>query len=92
MSDVSFSCKPLMRLVRSRPRITLASDVIIEMKLAISPTDRVLELLELEFESLDVAFPLFAAGMTPDIARYAMFALRRTAAFKGLDESFEDMS
>lgn len=92
MSDVSFSCKPLMRLVRSRPRITLASDVIIEMKLAISPTDRVLELLELEFESLDVAFPLFAAGMTPDIARYAMFALRRTAAFEGLDESFEDMS
>lgn len=89
MSEVSCSCKPLMRLVRSRPRITLANDVIIAMKLAISPIDR---LLELEFESLDVAFPLFAAGMTPDIARYAMFALRRTAAFEGLDESFEDMS
>lgn len=83
MSKVSFSCKPLMRLVRSRPRITLANDVIIEMKLAISPIDRLLELelLGLEFESLDVAFPLFPAGMTPDIARYAMFALRRTAAF-----------
>lgn len=86
MSKVSFSCKPLMRLVRSRPRITLANDVIIEMKLAISPIDRLLELPELvlvglEFESLDVAFPLFPAGMTPDIARYAMFALRRTAAF-----------
>lgn len=83
MSEVSFSCKALMRLVKSRPRMTLANDVIIDMKLAISPIDRLLELLELEsleleFESLDVAF---AVGMTPEIARYAMFALRRTAAF-----------